>query len=53
MKWSRRDVIKGLGGIPILGTIWWAGAAEGSSNSADEDSQVGCYFYYDVNPLLS
>ncbi len=27
MKWSRRDVLKGLGGIPVLGAVWWAGAA--------------------------
>lgn len=27
MKWTRRDVIKGLGGLPIVGGIWWAGAA--------------------------
>ena len=27
MKWTRRDVLKGLGGLPIVGGIWWAGAA--------------------------
>ncbi len=27
MKWSRRDLLKGLGGLPILGAVWWAGAA--------------------------
>ncbi|MGB5362526.1 MAG: Gfo/Idh/MocA family oxidoreductase [Aureibaculum sp.] len=27
MKWTRRDMIKGLGSLPILGSIWWAGAA--------------------------
>jgi predicted dehydrogenase len=27
MKWTRRDVIKGLGGLPIAGAIWWAGAS--------------------------
>ena len=27
MKWTRRDIIKGLGGLPIAGAIWWAGAA--------------------------
>ncbi|MFK5974062.1 MAG: Gfo/Idh/MocA family oxidoreductase [Flavobacteriaceae bacterium] len=27
MKWTRRDALKGLGGIPILGAVWWAGAA--------------------------
>ncbi|PCE63999.1 Gfo/Idh/MocA family protein [Sediminicola luteus] len=30
MKWSRRDVIKGLGGLPIVGAVWWAGAVAGS-----------------------
>ncbi len=27
MKWSRRDMLKGLGGLPILGAVWWAGAS--------------------------
>ncbi len=27
MKWTRRDVLKGLGGLPIAGGIWWAAAA--------------------------
>lgn len=27
MKWSRRDMLKGLGGLPILGAVWWAGGA--------------------------
>lgn len=26
MTWTRRDALKGLGGIPILGAVWWAGA---------------------------
>jgi predicted dehydrogenase len=25
-KWSRRDLLKGLGGIPLIGGIWFAGA---------------------------
>jgi predicted dehydrogenase len=27
MKWTRRDLLKGLGGLPFLGAVWWAGAA--------------------------
>ncbi|WP_117880194.1 Gfo/Idh/MocA family protein [Aureibaculum luteum] len=29
MKWTRRDMIKGLAGLPIVGGIWWAGASKG------------------------
>ena len=35
MKWTRRDVIKGLGGLPIIGGIWWAGAANTILNSQE------------------
>ena len=35
MKWTRRDVLKGLGGIPILGSIWWAGTANALVKSKD------------------
>jgi predicted dehydrogenase len=24
-KWSRRDILKGLGGVPLLGAVWYAG----------------------------
>ncbi|MHA7865141.1 Gfo/Idh/MocA family protein [Flagellimonas marinaquae] len=27
MKWTRRDLLIGLGGLPILGAVWWAGAS--------------------------
>lgn len=27
MSWTRRDLLKGLGGLPILGAVWWAGAS--------------------------
>ncbi len=33
MKWTRRDVLKGLGGIPILGAVWWAGASNSVSKN--------------------
>lgn len=32
MKWTRRDVLKGLGGLPIAGGIWWAGASNSILN---------------------
>ena len=32
MKWTRRDLLKGLGGLPILGAVWWAGAASSAGN---------------------
>ena len=27
MKWTRREMLKGLGGLPLVGGIWWAAAA--------------------------
>jgi predicted dehydrogenase len=30
-KLSRRDLLKGLGGIPILGAVWWGGAKVSSA----------------------
>ena len=27
MSWTRREALLGLGSIPILGSVWWAGAA--------------------------
>ena len=35
MKWTRRDVLKGLGGIPILGAVWWVGAANAVSKKKE------------------
>ncbi|MGB5821052.1 MAG: Gfo/Idh/MocA family oxidoreductase [Saonia sp.] len=35
MKWTRRDVLKGLGGIPILGAVWWAGASNSVSKNRE------------------
>ncbi len=35
MKWTRRDLLKGLGGLPILGAVWWAGAVSATSNKKE------------------
>ena len=35
MKWTRRDVLKGLGGLPIAGAIWWAGASNSVQSSKE------------------
>ncbi len=39
MKWTRRDLLKGLGGLPILGAVWWAGAAT-SAYKRNERSEI-------------
>ena len=26
-KWSRRGLLKGLGGVPLIGAVWWSGMA--------------------------
>ncbi|MCL6267918.1 Gfo/Idh/MocA family protein [Flagellimonas myxillae] len=39
MDWTRRDLLKGLGGLPILGAVWWAGAA-GVGRKMKERSQI-------------
>ncbi|MBT8210310.1 MAG: Gfo/Idh/MocA family oxidoreductase [Eudoraea sp.] len=38
MKWTRRDVLKGLGGIPILGAVWWAGASNAGSKKRERSA---------------
>lgn len=35
--WSRRDMLKSLAGIPVLGTVWFAGAK--LTNSAKEEKK--------------
>ena len=35
MKWTRRDMIKGLGGLPIAGAVWWAGASSSVFNTKE------------------
>ena len=37
MKWTRRDVLKGLGGLPIAGAIWWAGASTSVQSSKERN----------------
>ena len=49
MKWTRRDVIKGLGGIPILGAVWWAGAANAVSKSRERSTILE---YLNIEPSL-
>ncbi|MGB5357281.1 MAG: Gfo/Idh/MocA family oxidoreductase [Eudoraea sp.] len=38
MKWTRRDALKGLGGIPILGAVWWAGASNAVSKNKERSA---------------
>lgn len=40
MKWSRRDVLKGLGSLPIAGGVWWAGATNGIWSSEDNQQEL-------------
>lgn len=36
-KWSRRDMLKGLAGIPISGAVWWAGASNTVRNKRERE----------------
>jgi predicted dehydrogenase len=36
--WSRRDILKGLAGIPIIGGVWWAGAADAVSKKKERET---------------
>ena len=49
MKWTRRDVLKGLGGLPIVGGIWWAGAADSIMN-IEQRSEI--LQYLNIEPSL-
>lgn len=35
MKWTRRDMLKGLGGVPLLTGVWWAGANAAGSKKRE------------------
>ena len=35
--WTRRDMMKGLAGIPILGGVWWAAASSSVSKRRDRE----------------
>lgn len=36
--WSRRDILKGIAGAPIVGAIWWAGARKTGQKSQSRES---------------
>ena len=36
--WSRRDLLKGIAGVPIVGSVWWAGASKGVNTTQARDS---------------
>ena len=36
--WSRRDLLKGMVGMPIVGSVWWAGASKGVNDTQARDS---------------
>ena len=36
--WSRRDLLKGIAGMHIVGSVWWAGASKGVNNTQERDS---------------
>jgi predicted dehydrogenase len=37
-RWSRRDILKGLAGVPLLGGIWWAGATDAVSKKKEREA---------------
>ncbi len=36
--WSRRDILKGIAGAPVVGAVWWAGARKTSQQSQSRES---------------
>ncbi len=49
MSFTRRDALKGLGGIPILGAVWWAGA---SSTVAQKRKRAEILEQLNIRPTL-
>jgi predicted dehydrogenase len=49
MKWTRRELLKGLGGLPILGAVWWAGAANAVHNRKE---RLELLQQLNINPSL-
>ncbi|MCB0688188.1 MAG: Gfo/Idh/MocA family oxidoreductase [Saprospiraceae bacterium] len=37
-KWSRRDMMKGLAGIPVVGAVFWAGAAKAAKQKESREN---------------
>jgi len=38
MSWSRRDLLKGIAGLPILGTAWWLGASNTVARKREKEA---------------
>ena len=38
MSWTRREALLGMGGIPILGAVWWAGASATVGKKRERDA---------------
>jgi len=49
MTWTRRDALKGLGGIPILGAVWWAGATNTVAKKSERSELME---YLNIKPSL-
>ena len=49
MKFTRRDALKGLGGIPLMGAVWWAGAA---NTVAKKKERTAILEHLNIQPSL-
>ncbi|MGB5668255.1 MAG: Gfo/Idh/MocA family oxidoreductase, partial [Maribacter sp.] len=49
MKFTRRDALKGLGGIPLMGAVWWAGAA---NTVAKKKERIAILEQLNIQPTL-